>query len=173
MNRRRRVRSLLSALFLWRNRHFFVCPPRCGQSPLRRQFFAGLRQPEHLLGIARAAEELVRRGLGVAEWLGRIQSAELVAGKGMNIQYAFLAAGLGGRIQRAGLAAGLCTRIRGAGLAAGLCTRIRGAGFAAEKGIDIRRAEPILRTGRSMDIVAHYPKCFVVVPSISCVCAFL
>ena len=89
-----------------------------------------------------------------------IQSAELVAGKGMNIQYAFLAAGLGGRIQRAGLAAGLCTRIRGAG-------------FAAEKGIDIRRAEPILRTGRSMDIVANYPKCFVVVPSISCVCAFL
>ena len=147
MNRRRRARSLLSALFLWRNRHFFVCPPRCGQSPLRRQFFAGLRQPEHLLGIARAAEELVRRGLGVAEWLGRIQSAELVAGKGMNIQRA--------------------------GLAAGLCTRIRGAGFAAEKGIDIQSAEPILRTGRSMDIVAHYPKCFVVVPSISCVCAFL
>lgn len=160
MNRRRRVRSLLSALFLWRNRHFFACPPRCGQSPLRRQFFAGLRQPEHLLGIARAAEELVRRGLGVAEWLGRIQSAELVAGKGMNIQYAFLAAGLGGRIQRAGLAAGLCTRIQYAELA-------------AEMDIGIRRAEPILRAVERMDIVADLPERIVVAPNIQCVCAFL
>ena len=76
-----------------------------------------------------------------------IQYAELVVGKGMSIQYAGLVVGKGMSIQYAELA--------------------------AEMDIGIRRAEPILRAGWGMDIVADLPERIVVALNIQCVCAFL
>ena len=50
---------------------------------------------------------------------------------------------------------------------------IQYAELAAEKDIGIQRAEPILRAGWGMDIVADLPERIVVALNIQCVCAFL
>ena len=76
-------------------------------------------------------------------------------------------------IRRAELAVGQSVRIRRAEVVAGQGVCIQYAELAAEMDIGIRRAEPILRAGWGMDIVADLPERIVVALNIQCVCAFL
>ena len=153
------MKSLLSATFLWGSPHYFDYLSRGLQNPLHRLFFADLRQLAHSRRIGLAA--------------GLVPRGPPAAGRSMRIRRAALAVGQGVCIRRAALAVGQGVRIRIAELAVGQGTRIQYAGLADEKDIGIRRAEPILRAGWGMDIVADLPERIVVAPNIQCVCAFL
>ena len=140
------MKSLLSATFLWGSPHYFDYLPRGLQNPLHRLLFVDLRQFAHYSKTGLAA--------------GLVPRGPPAAGRSMHIRRAELAVGQSVRIRRAEVVAGQ-----------GVC--IQYAELAAEMDIGIRRAEPILRAGWGMDIVADLPERIVVALNIQCVCAFL